>query len=322
MLGKRVPAWRSLLWGGVIATLPDLDVLIDHGDAIRNMTFHRAESHALMYQTLAAPLLAWCIARLHGERALLGRWCVAVWLALVTHALLDGMTLYGTQLLLPFTDHPYALGSLFVIDPLYTLPLLLGNVVLWCARGSPRGHRWNLAGVVLSTAYAAWSVVAQMQATAVAREAMATQGIAAERLIVTPAPLQTLLWRIVATTPDAVHEGFWSLCDGDRSVAFERIDRGAADLVALRGNWSVDRIVWFSGGCCRAERVDGHVRITDLRLGQSPFFLFAFDVAAIGADGKFTPLPQPQKKGARIDVGRGLRWLWPRMWGERIAPPR
>ena len=40
--------------------------------------------------------------------------------------LLDAMTVYGTQLLQPFTDHPFAVGSMFIIDPLYTLPLLVG----------------------------------------------------------------------------------------------------------------------------------------------------------------------------------------------------
>jgi inner membrane protein len=148
------------------------------------------------------------------------------------------------------------------------------------------------------------------------------QGIQAERVIVTAAPLQTLLWRIVAVTPEALHEGFWSPCDNDRKVVFERIERGAADLDALRGNWSVDRVVWFSGGCCKTERVAGRVRLTDVRLGQEPFYVFAFDVAAIDANGELQPLPVPEKRGARIDVGRGLRWLWRRMWGERIPSPR
>ena len=176
-------------------------------------------------------------------------------------------------------------------------------------------------GLALSTLYAAWSVFAQLQATAVAREALALQGIQAERVIVTAAPLQTMLWRIVAVTPDALHEGFWSLCDADRGVTFERIERGRSDIEALRGNWSADRLVWFSGGCCKAERIDGHVRLTDARLGQEPYYMFAFDVAAIEGNA-LVPLPKPQQRGARIDVGRGLRWIWRRMWGERIPPPR
>ena len=35
-----------------LACLPDLDVLLDHGDPILNMIRHRAESHALLLLTL------------------------------------------------------------------------------------------------------------------------------------------------------------------------------------------------------------------------------------------------------------------------------
>jgi len=64
-MGRRTAPWKAALWGAVCGTLPDLDVLIDHGDAVRNMTLHRAESHALFWLTLASPLLAGGIAALH-----------------------------------------------------------------------------------------------------------------------------------------------------------------------------------------------------------------------------------------------------------------
>ncbi|MBK4770827.1 MAG: metal-dependent hydrolase, partial [Pantoea sp. Morm] len=51
VMGKRVPLWQAALAGAVAGTLPDLDVFIDHGDAIRNMTLHRTESHALLWLT-------------------------------------------------------------------------------------------------------------------------------------------------------------------------------------------------------------------------------------------------------------------------------
>lgn len=138
VMGRRTAVWKAALWGGICGTLPDLDALIDHGDAVRNMTYHRAESHALFYLTLASPLIAWVIARLHGQRELLRRWWLAVWLALVTHPLLDLMTVYGTQILLPFTDQPYGVGSIFIIDPLYTVPLLAGAGAALAGSGSAR----------------------------------------------------------------------------------------------------------------------------------------------------------------------------------------
>ena len=58
-MGRRTAPWKAALWGGICGTLPDLDALIDYGDPVRNMTFHRAESHSLLYLTLLAPAIAW-----------------------------------------------------------------------------------------------------------------------------------------------------------------------------------------------------------------------------------------------------------------------
>ena len=48
-MGRRTGVRKAALWGGMAGILPDLDVLIDHGNALRNMVLHRAESHALFW---------------------------------------------------------------------------------------------------------------------------------------------------------------------------------------------------------------------------------------------------------------------------------
>uniref|UniRef100_UPI0025D85B24 metal-dependent hydrolase n=1 Tax=Rhodoferax sp. TaxID=50421 RepID=UPI0025D85B24 len=124
IMGRRTAVWKAAAWGAVAGTLPDLDVIIDHGDPIRNMVLHRAETHAPFWLTLFSLPFAALVARLNGEWSLWRRWWLAMWLVLVTHPLLDAMTIYGTQLALPFSNRPYGVGSIFIIDPLYTLPLL------------------------------------------------------------------------------------------------------------------------------------------------------------------------------------------------------
>ena len=54
---------KALLVGAALGTLPDLDVLIDYGDAVRNFTYHRGFSHSLL---VLAPfsLLLWLLLRL------------------------------------------------------------------------------------------------------------------------------------------------------------------------------------------------------------------------------------------------------------------
>jgi len=157
---------RAALWGAVCGTLPDLDVLIPYGDPVRDFTFHRAESHSLFWLSVASPPLALLIARISRAAGASWReWLALVWLALVTHPLLDAFTVYGTQILLPFSDYPVGLGSIFIIDPLYTLPLIAGVLVaMRLRRRDPdRAQRWNAAGLAASTTYLAWTLIAQAQ---------------------------------------------------------------------------------------------------------------------------------------------------------------
>jgi inner membrane protein len=321
VMGRRTAVWKVALWGGLCGTLPDLDAFIDHGDPISNMTLHRADSHALFWLTLAAPPIAALAARLHGQWPEFRHWWLALWLALVTHPLLDLMTVYGTQLARPFTDHPYAVGSVFIIDPLYTLPLLVGVVAALRRRGDVRGMRWNAAGLALSTAYLAWGVAAQQHVKGVATAALAAQGIAAQQVLVTPTAFNSVLWRVVAMTPEGFHEGFHSLLDGDRPIRFDRFDGGAELHAALAGAPHVERIRWFSQGFYKLSRQESQVLISDLRMGQEPTYTFAFVVAEWRA-GNAVPLALPASAGRRPDIGRALGWLWRRALGEPLAPPR
>ncbi len=128
VMGRRTAVWKAALWGGVAGLLPDLDVLLGHGDPILDMVRHRGETHAPLLLLLFAVPMAWMVSGVHQQRELFGRWWWALMLALVTHPLLDLTTIYGTQILQPFTDEAYGLGSMFIVDPVYSLPLLFGVV--------------------------------------------------------------------------------------------------------------------------------------------------------------------------------------------------
>jgi inner membrane protein len=367
VLGRRTAIWKAATWGAVAGTLPDLDAFIDQGDAILNMTRHRAETHSLVYLTLAAPVFAWLAAWLLGWRQalqaprqglldrlappLLPRWWLATWLIFITHTAIDAMTVYGTQLWLPFTSHPYGVGSIFIIDPAYTLPLLFGLLVVLLRKGHA-GLRWNVAGLVLSTAYMGWSVVAQQHVTRVVNASLQAQGIAAERVLVTPAPFNTVLWRVVVMTPTQYLEGFHSLLDAPQPrpgpqtenptasgspsparhlIAWRAYDRGAEWLATHAGNPGVARIAAFSHGFYRlsagGENQD-RLQITDLRMGQEPFYTFRFDVGPTdpAAAQDYRPLgpDEPQQPPSvllrqRPDIATALPWLWERLKGNQNA---
>jgi inner membrane protein len=319
-MGHRTSRVKAAGWGAVCGTLPDLDVLLRAADPILQMTTHRAESHALFYLTLVSPAIATAVAWLHSELDRLRRWWVAVWLALITHPLLDFMTVYGTRLALPFSDHPFGVGSVFIIDPAYTVPLIAGSVAAIRMRDSSRGLRWNAAGLAVSTAYLVWGALAQQHVLSVARGALAAQGIASAEHMATPTPFNSLLWRLVAVTPDHHYEGFYSLLDAKRYLRFDRFDRGRELHEALRDEPSVRRITHFSHGFFKMSEAAGRITITDLRMGQEPTYTFSFVVAERASP--LRALSVPEQVVRRPPMARGLAWLWRRALGQDLPPPR
>jgi inner membrane protein len=319
VMGRRTAVWKAALWGGVAGTLPDLDALLDFGDAVRNMTYHRAESHGLFYLTLLAPLLAWLVSKLHGEAALFKRWCLALWLALFTHPLLDWFTIYGTQLLQPFSEHPFGIGSMFIIDPIYTLPLLFGLIVA-LARRQFAGLRWNALALGFSCLYLAWSVAAQAHVERIVRAQLAAQGQEGAKFFVTPTPLNTIAWRIVVMQGNGYSEGFYSFFDADRQIAFDQFPSQPALLNELKGNWAAERMAWFTGGFYSLREVKGEAILTDLRMGQEPSYVFQFALAQ--REGNGWKEITPQARGNRGDAAKALPWLWARIQGQKIPPPR
>ena len=124
-LGGRKYGCKSALIGAVIGTIPDLDVFLDFGKSpIEQMTEHRGWSHSLLFFILAPPLLAFIFSKIKyfGVNIKDKTIYLLIFLCLLTHGLLDAMTIYGTQLLWPLRTPPIGVGSIFIIDLLYTVP--------------------------------------------------------------------------------------------------------------------------------------------------------------------------------------------------------
>ncbi len=321
-MGRTRPVWQAALAGALIGTLPDLDVFIDEGDPIRNMVLHRAETHALFWQALAAPVIAGALTLATRTGRLFARWWLMVMLGLFTHSLLDATTIYGTRLGLPFSDQPFGLGSLFIIDPLYTLPLLLGLALTLLLR-SPARLRWNTAGLTLSTLYALWSIGAQAHVLDRVRAMPEAQGLPPERILVTPTPFNTILWRVVLVHEDHYQEGFHSLLDpirgSSQGIRFDRHDRRGDLDRRTRSFADANLIRAFSKGFYSLADDGRYIRITDLRMGQHPYFVFAFAFAEHHSE-PLVPIT-PRRISNRMPFEPGIVWLWNRLRGEDIPAP-
>ena len=288
-LGRAAP-----LWGGAIATLPDLDVLIDFGGPVADFTYHRSFSHSLLVLTALAPALAWLVRRMHRDRDVSWPRCLAtVWLVLITHPLLDALTVYGTQLLWPLTEHPFGLGSVFIIDPLYTVALALGVLAaLALGRRRPRAAwRANAAGLALATAYLGFGIAAQAHVEDFARASLARQNVEYRSLAALAAPFTSLAWRLVVVADGHYYVAYHSLLAPAPELRLVRFDRRPELIEPIAGQWEVNRLRWFTKGLYTVDAEDDAVRLTDLRMGVEPDrYAFSFVVGRHGRDG-VQPVP-------------------------------
>lgn len=319
----RVQKRKALLYGALLATLPDLDVLSRYADPVSSMTYHRGATHSVFYLTLFALLLTFLIRRFRPNPNYSGRRLfVTVWLILLTHVLMDALTVYGTQIFYPLMLTPASYSALFIIDPLFTLPLLLTFIaVLW--RGVSR-TTLKMAGSALAwcVVYIVFGIFVRTQAEERVSAAVRARGLPVTAVKGVPLPLNNMVWRVLVKTEDGGY------CEGVSSL-FDRAPPETA-CGSLHPQWAqpvaehtlYQRLQWFTGGWLRHDVLGDELVVSDLRMGTANEQYFRFVFAKRGADGQWHELvPYRYQdnavtlRGSERQIGR----VWRRIWSQQ--PP-
>ncbi len=281
MLGRRA-AHRAALWGAAAGLTPDLDVLLGaFTSETVQLGIHRGLSHSLLFAAVGGLLGGKLTAALHAQLNVHWRNWATLWFwGLLTHALLDAFTMYGTQLFNPFSSYPVAFSTIFIIDPLYTLPLLF--FLMAALRHPPdarRRRQLNGLGLALSSCYLLLTAANSLHVRATFADALDDQGITYQRLFATPTPLNNVLWMGLAESDDALYVGLYSLFDEKPPTRFRRIEKNTALVAPYWQQRPLRALRWFSRGYYRAHREGDDVFFNDLRFGRSDIWL--------DADGKY-----------------------------------
>ncbi len=291
-LGQKI-GYKAALYGGALAILPDLDVLIPANTGIDKLILHRSWSHSLFFLTLLTPLLSFLIIKLRKDTKVSSlHWIITVWLCLITHPLLDAFTVYGTQLLWPFFDMSVVWGSLFIIDPLFTIPLLIGIGISLRKKYQHKIRFINTIALCVSCLYISWSIVAQHIIYTKVRDNFQKKNIHIENMLVSSSPFNTLLWRYIAVDKNNYYEGFYSLVDNNTEIKYTSYPHQKHLLNNLTDLYHVERLQWFTHGIYKVEwkskiynpHKDQIIQnpsliVTDLRMGFSENYVFRFSIA-------------------------------------------
>jgi inner membrane protein len=305
---------KAMIYGALIATLPDLDVLQSFDNDVEATIQHRTWSHSWIVHLFAAPLIALLLFRLDRSYSFI-RWWLTTFLLLSTHAALDAFTIYGTGLFWPFNLTPVMGGSVFIIDPLYTLPLAVSWILCWKNKRPERTVSLMSWGLVLSCVYLGWGQLAQQHVEAHARETMEQQGMSFQNIVATPSPFNSVLWRIIALDDDQFHEGFYHFLEGPQKLKMTSFPRNLALQKEIPGTTGFSEFTRFNHNYYALSKRDNTVIASDLRMGVEPFYFFQFVFAeGEGVNGNAVP------RFARLPVDeiRLFRWLGRRLIGREV----
>ena len=317
VLGKKIGN-RAMLWGAIAGTIPDLDVIARFlTDTITATEMHRGFSHSIVFSILMAPILGWLVHQLK-KRPDVGcqGWAKLFFWGLFTHPLLDAFTTWGTQLFWPFESR-LAFNTIFVIDPLYTVPFLICLIIAaFKKRGSLSRKRINNLGIYLSTGYLALTLLLKWTAHGKIVNALEEQNIAYTQVSSRPAPMNTILWNANVDAGDQYLIGDYSFFDS-KPIAFTSFPKKRKEAASLISKDEVQRLIAVSERWYILEKEKEQWIYNDLRFGlisidpQEPKFVFRYKLTE-EVNGSITAEEdRPDSSNMKGIFGA----LWDRIWG-------
>ena len=315
VLGKKVGN-KALLYGAIAGTIPDLDIFASHfTDTVSALAIHRGFTHSVVFSVLFAPIFGWLVSRYENYKDFKG-WSWLFFWALITHPILDAHTTWGTQLFWPL-DLRLAFKTIFVIDPLYTLPFLMFLILtMFQKRASKKRRMYNGIGLTLSTAYLALTFVLKSIAFTQFEKALNHQNITYLQIDTRPSPLNTILWNANIETESNYLLGTYSFFDS-KDITFESYPKNHELLGDLIHHKKVKRMIAISEGWYTIHKLNDKLYFNDLRFGllsmepQSQNFAFRYliDIDASG-NVNFIEQEKTQRDGKQLMLD-----LWERIKG-------
>ena len=315
VLGKKVGN-KAMLYGAIAGTIPDLDVLASNfTDTVTALSVHRGFTHSVVFSVLFGPLFGWIVSRYESYKSFKG-WSWLFFWAFITHPILDAHTTWGTQLFWPM-DLRLAFKTIFVIDPLYTLPFLIFLILtMFQKRTSANRRRYNNLGLIISSSYLVLTFLLKWLAYSQFEAALEEQNIEYAQLDTRPSPMNTILWSANVETQDTYLLGTYSFFD-TQPITFETYPKHHELLGSLAENEKVQRMISISEGWYVISREEGQLYFSDLRFGlmsmernsQNFVFKYRMDVDPSG-EVHFMEEPKDTRDGKKL-----LTELWERVNG-------
>ncbi len=184
----------ALAVGALAGMAPDLDVLIQSDDdPLLFLEYHRQFTHSLLFIPLGALICALLLYPFFKTRLSFKHTYLFAFAGYATHGLLDACTSYGTQLFWPFSDTRVAWSVVSIVDPLFTLPVL----VLLALAVKHRSRRIAMAAFVYAVVFLALGMAQHQRAETALMQLAQQRGHQPQRIHVKPSFANRHLWKLM-----------------------------------------------------------------------------------------------------------------------------
>lgn len=157
-------------------------------------------------------------------------------------------------------------------------------------------------------------MIAQQIVSGRATALLAANGVTPDRLLATPTPFNTLLWRAIVIDGERSFNLYMPIFGGPEKATLYAYDRKLELKACAENDPRIAKVAHFSQGFYRMMERDGAVVIADLRMGLSPNYAFRFALGRL-EDGTLVPASARRLEG-RGDIDRDLDWLFANLRGE------
>lgn len=266
ILGNKIGKKGAII-GAVIATIPDLDVILYlFYDKLDMLSIHRGFSHSIVFSILGAFIIAFFLNKMKWFESIKFKTLILLsWLCLFTHILLDAFTAYGTQLFLPFNNKRVGFDSINVVDPVYTVPLIIGLCLsLWVFKSKPESSKYNIYGLILSSLYLTFTLLNKEIAKTRISTKMTEQNIEYSALLTMPVGIANINWYGVAKGQDSIYMLKHSRLDTMENpihafpIHEEYLNQINDDIA--------EEMRWFAKGFYTVEKENDKIRIYNLQV--------------------------------------------------------
>lgn len=310
--------FRQLSWAGFIGGMvPDLDILIrTRSDPLMPLIYHRHFTHSLVFIPIGGFLTAVILWLLIFRRQSF-KW---VWLAttigFATAGLLDACTSYGTQLFWPFSHMRVAWNIISIIDPIFSLCLILGFVIALVKKAATPAR----LALFFAVLYLGLGTYQHFQALRVQRVIAHHRGHVIEKRRVDLSLANLLLWRSLYESNGKIYSDAIRVVPGSKARwwagdSVEKFDfrkfRTAlpSDSTLLH---DLETYQWFTSGYWTLYHQDPPV-VADLRYSAWPSKIKPLWGIVLDPEN-----PQKHVRRIRFDypIGDAFKNLWDKILGK------